>query len=185
MNDGFDQVVHSRVYLLTFSTYGTRLHGDARGTVDRSHNRAGQPLAGRDPDRAMKELLLLRFEPMLLVAARRTIVTATVREVCEHRDWSLLALNVRTNHVHAVLAGLALPEKMMNDLKAYSTRRLIEAHECEPGRRVWTRNGSARWLCSPRSVEAACRYVCEGQGEDLAGGGAQGLAAARSRCLRD
>jgi REP element-mobilizing transposase RayT len=179
MNDGFDRVVHSRVYLLTFTTYGTRLHGDNRGTVDRSHSRPGQPLAGRDPDRAMKEFLLMRFAPMVLDAARRAIVTATVREVCRHRDWSLLALNVRTNHIHAVVAGLASPEKMMNDLKAYSTRRLVEAHECEPGHRVWTRHGSLRQLSTPRAVEAACRYVCEGQGEDLAGGGAEGLAAAR------
>ena len=30
-------------YLLTFTCYGTRLHGDTRGTVDRNNNRYGMP----------------------------------------------------------------------------------------------------------------------------------------------
>ena len=30
-------------YLITFRTYGTWLHGDARGSVDREHNVFGTP----------------------------------------------------------------------------------------------------------------------------------------------
>lgn len=30
-------------YLITFRTYGTWLHGDKRGSVDRFHNRFGSP----------------------------------------------------------------------------------------------------------------------------------------------
>jgi hypothetical protein len=35
-------------YHITFGTYGTRLHGDPRGTVDRSMNRPGDPIIGAD-----------------------------------------------------------------------------------------------------------------------------------------
>ena len=31
-------------YLITFRCYGTWLHGDSRGSVDRFHNRYGAPL---------------------------------------------------------------------------------------------------------------------------------------------
>jgi hypothetical protein len=31
---------------LTWATYGTRLHGDARNTVDRQHNQYGEPVVG-------------------------------------------------------------------------------------------------------------------------------------------
>jgi hypothetical protein len=31
-------------YLITFRAYGTWLHGDSRGSVDRFHNRYGAPL---------------------------------------------------------------------------------------------------------------------------------------------
>jgi REP element-mobilizing transposase RayT len=176
MNGELDLAVHTSVYPITFTSYGTRLHGDVRGTVDRAHARPGQAQAAWDPDRAIAALERMRSEPMVLGRAERATVDATVRAVCAHRGWSLLALSVRTNHVHAVIAGKASAERMMNDLKAYATRRLVEAHLCERGRRIWTRHGSVRQLCAPRSVEAACRYVCEGQGTDLADGVARGLA---------
>jgi hypothetical protein len=37
-------------YHITFGTYGTRLHGDERGTVDRSMNHPGDPVIGAEPD---------------------------------------------------------------------------------------------------------------------------------------
>jgi hypothetical protein len=35
-------------YHITFGTYGTRLHGDERGTVDRAMNKPGDPIIGAD-----------------------------------------------------------------------------------------------------------------------------------------
>ena len=40
---------------ITWGTYGQRLHGDARGTVDREHNEYGRPVLGSDPER-LREL---------------------------------------------------------------------------------------------------------------------------------
>jgi hypothetical protein len=37
-------------YHITFGTYGTRLHGDERGTVERAHNVYGEPIVGMDAD---------------------------------------------------------------------------------------------------------------------------------------
>ena len=43
-------------YLITFHTYGSWLHGDAKGSVDREHSRYGGAFAPSDADRlvAMK-----------------------------------------------------------------------------------------------------------------------------------
>ena len=38
-------------YLITFTTYGARLHGSARGSVDDEHNVYGTPLLPVDAER--------------------------------------------------------------------------------------------------------------------------------------
>lgn len=37
------------------------------------------------------------------------------------------------------------------------------------GEKLWTRHGSTRYLWNEASVEAACRYVRDGQGADIPG----------------
>ncbi len=51
----------------------------------------------------------------------RAIVLQALAEVCRHRGWNLLASQVRSTHVHFVVAADAAPEKVMNDVKAYSS----------------------------------------------------------------
>lgn len=79
----------------------------------------------------------------------------------------MLALNVRTNHIHAVIACDSEPEPVMNSLKSWTTRGL----KCDGVNRAngtyWTRHGSTEYLWNPDSVSAACRYVIEEQGETL------------------
>jgi hypothetical protein len=57
------------------------------------------------------------------------------------------------------------PERVMNDLKAWATRRVVEAGLRPHGTRLWVRHGSTRHLWRPEAVEAACEYVIAGQGE--------------------
>lgn len=104
---------------------------------------------------------------MLLDAAERAIVEEAVRGVCDHRGWFLTAVHVRTNHVHAVTAAAASPERIMSDFKSWSTRRLREAGLVGADTRVWSRHGSTRYLWDEASVERAAHYVVEGQGVDL------------------
>ncbi len=56
----------------------------------------------------------------------------------------------------------------MNDLKAYSSRRLNQLGFDEPDRKRWARHGSTRWLWNRESVLAAIRYVVDKQGEKMA-----------------
>ncbi|MGH2524913.1 MAG: transposase, partial [Anaerolineales bacterium] len=114
-------------YFITFVCYGTWLHGDERGSVDREHNLPGTPYLSPDAERARAEQELMDQPPYELDRQRREVVLKTIQEVCAHRGWSLLAAHVRSNHVHVVVQAVAKPEKVMNDFKAYASRRLNEA----------------------------------------------------------
>jgi REP element-mobilizing transposase RayT len=155
-------------YLITFRTYGTWLHGDKRTSVDRSMNIYGTP---RIPERIARENYaksILNKPPVELNAKQRNGVEKTIREVCRYKNWGLYSINVRTNHAHAVIAaGASKPGKIINALKAYSTRRLREDSLWTLDTSPWVDKGSERWLWDEESVQRACDYVIYCQGPDL------------------
>jgi hypothetical protein len=109
-------------YLITFRTYGTWLHGDIRGSVDRDNNVYGASRVEHEPARRAFEKALLGREPVILTADMRRCVEFAIRETCEKRDWRVIAVNVRTNHTHSVAStGLLNAASVLNALKANST----------------------------------------------------------------
>jgi REP element-mobilizing transposase RayT len=106
---------------------------------------------------------------IVLTAALRTEVDQAIREACEHRGWRLEALNVRTNHVHVVVSAPVAPELTMTTMKAWATRRCREAGLLAPGRKLWTRHGSTRYLWTEQAIDDAAEYVAERQGPPLPG----------------
>ena len=91
-------------YLITFRCYGTWLHGDDRGSIDRLHNRYKAPYLPRSDRRRELNTGTLKSDLDTLNAKQRQSVDSAIREVCAHRKWFLHALNVRTNHVHIVVS---------------------------------------------------------------------------------
>lgn len=154
-------------YLITFHTYGTWLHGGARGSVDPSHNRFQGELVPADSNRYSSARSRMKQPALRLGGQQRPVVREAIEGVCAHRGWELLALNVRTTHVHAVVIAAQPPERVMNDFKAWSTRRLREAGVVDRERSIWARHGSTKYLWNQPSVDRAIRYVIEGQGVDL------------------
>ena len=154
-------------YLITFRTYGTWLHGDARGSIDRVHNRYRDPYLPPSERWQYHNLKQLKTEPFVLGATARRSVEKAIRETCVIRKWHLQALNVRTNHVHAVVTANRRAGRVLNALKANATRQLREdqvwPHEFSP----WADKGSKVSLWTERSVVAAIEYVLDGQGCDL------------------
>ena len=102
-------------------------------------------------------------EPFLLDDQSRPMVDAAIRATCEYRAWRLSALNVRTNHVHAVIAAPVDPAIILQACKAAATRAIREAGVAKAEGRVWTRHGSTRWLWNERDVSAAWEYVVNRQ----------------------
>jgi REP element-mobilizing transposase RayT len=155
-------------YLITFACYGCHMHGDASGSIDRRHNRYGGRVVEADSQRRSAERQLMDQPPYGMDQSRRETVPASLRERCTERRWSLLAAHVRTNHVHVVVEADAGPERVMNDLKSFASRRLNDRGLDEPARKRWARHGSTHWLWKQENVAAAVRYVVDGQGEPMA-----------------
>ena len=116
-----------------------------------------------NPARARYEQSLMTGKPVVLDARSRPIVDSAIRAVCERRAWHLSALNVRTNHVHAVVSASVDPALVLQACKAAGTRALRERGLLISGTRPWTRHGSTRWLWKEADVAAAWEYVVNGQ----------------------
>jgi REP element-mobilizing transposase RayT len=155
-------------YLITFRCYGTWLHGDERGSIDRAHNRFRTPYIPPNRQWLRHNASKLRDEPVTLGAERPESVEKAVRETCSVRGWLLHALNVRTNHVHVVASiGGAGPERALNAFKANATRQMKQDGCWIQPHSPWADKGSKMYLWSERSIEWAVNYVVNGQGEDL------------------
>lgn len=150
---------------MTFRCYGTWLHGDVRGSVDREHNSYGAPLVAPSEALRIRRTSMLKGAVVVLEPEHRAVVEQTLREVSAHRGWALHAINVRTNHVHAVVSGPCVPERILSAWKSWSTRRPREAGLIAPSGAVWSRHGSTRYLWTQESLADACIYVDEGQSQ--------------------
>jgi REP element-mobilizing transposase RayT len=154
-------------YLITFACYGCHLHGAGSGSVDATHNVPGTPVLNEDSARAAKEERRMDQPAYHMDQIRRDAVLQAIQEVCGHRGWNLLAAHVRSNHVHTVVEAEAEPERVMNDFKAYASRRLTRMSLDDPNRKRWARHGSTRWLWKPQHVSAAIQYVVAEQGNTM------------------
>jgi REP element-mobilizing transposase RayT len=106
-------------------------------------------------------------EAFLLDDVKRAVVEEAIKEVCEHRRYDLLAINVRTNHFHTVVAAASKPEPIADAFKSYSTRKLREAGIIGNKVKPWVRGKSRRYLWKPRHLARAIDYVLYGQGDPI------------------
>lgn len=106
--------------------------------------------------------------PYLLDQEARKLVLTAIQRHCAHRGWDLLAAHVRSNHVHVVVEAEARPEKIINELKAYASRKLNQSESGGGHRKRWARHGSTRWLWKDEDVRSALHYVIDEQGEPMA-----------------
>src|SRR5262245_61187865 len=112
--------------LITFRCYGTWLHGDKRGSVDRHQNRYGSTRLPRNDQWHAHNLDSLKQPPVSLNAVRRKAVRDSIRMTCQMRNWSLWTLNVRSNHAHIVVSAGDNLKRVINALKGNATRAMKE-----------------------------------------------------------
>jgi len=109
-------------YLITFNTYGTWLHGDERGSVDRhGNNIPGTSVIPPNQKLLKLKKTKLKQPPVTLTDAQRKSIKVTIQEVIKHNNWKLHALNALTEHIHIVLTAPKPPDPIMNSLKSWCT----------------------------------------------------------------
>jgi REP element-mobilizing transposase RayT len=154
-------------YLITFRTYGTWLHGDNRGSVDRHHNRYDAPLIPPNEKWLRSNQRSLKHEPVILSNEQRALIKKSIDQTCEIRGWRVYITNVRTNHLHTVVAAACGPSRILNALKSNATRELREAGQWSRSSSPWADRGSKRYLWTEEHLMKAIEYVELDQGDIL------------------
>ena len=161
-----------RNWLLTWTTYGSWLPGDARGSVtavrDRSgprirHNVPGTEFDGPMPGLERSARQRMKGDPIRLVREQADALLSQFQETGGIRGWTLWAAAIMANHVHVVLGVCGDPdsEVLLRDLKAYGSRRLNRCWNKPVSGTWWARSGSKRRLKTESSLLAAVRYVLD------------------------
>jgi REP element-mobilizing transposase RayT len=156
-------------YFITFTTYGAWLHGTERGkgSVDREHNVFGAEFVEPDAEREGESRDAMAQPVYVMDAARRDIVRDAIVSIAREKGWQLLAVHVRSNHVHVVISADRDPGRLMGDLKARASRDLTRAGFENADRRRWTRHGSTRHLFTTEEVEQKVEYTLDEQGTPM------------------
>ncbi len=159
-----------RVWLLTWTTYGTRLPGDDRGHVSnvRSHDgpERRHNIPGTEPDAKQRGLQLaaranLVGDPIYLDVDLVQPLFEQFRETESHRGWILLAVGIMANHVHLVVGvpGDPEPDTILRDFKSYGSRKLNRLRVKPVSGTWWTEGGSKRKTEGREAILAVIEYV--------------------------
>src|SRR5947208_16563878 len=112
-------------YFITFTTYGTRLHGSDRASVDEEHNEYGTPCLETDAMREQQERAAMTQPSYVMSPPERDIVCKAIVALAAERSWLVLAAHVRSTHVHVVIETEERdPGRTMSDLKGRDSHDL-------------------------------------------------------------
>jgi REP element-mobilizing transposase RayT len=159
-----------RFWLLTWTTYGTWLPGDIRGSVTSVRDRPGprhrHNIPGTDCDQSIPGLVRsaqaqMKGQSVYLHTSQAEVVFRQIQETTKFRGWKLLALAIMRNHVHTLIGVSGDPEpwQIMRDLKSYASRALNSKWTKPEGGTWWTESGSRRKLPNEAAVQAGIRYI--------------------------
>ena len=148
-------------YHITFGTYGTRLHGDSRGTVDRAENAFGAPIVGRDGEWQQDELSLLKFPPRLLTVHQRLAVQEVVPQVCVRGGWEHLGTAAAADHVHNLVRATEAGTDVRKWLKRWLSQGLNQRWPLHDGQVWWAECGSVRWVWTDEYYDRVRHYVAD------------------------
>jgi REP element-mobilizing transposase RayT len=161
-----------RFWLLTWTTYGTWLPGDDRGSVAAVRDEAGRKVWHNLPgtEHLADGPVLREFArgtmsgpPVLLSREHALALRQQFEETARLRGWSILAGAVMGNHAHLVVGvpGDPEPAVLLRDFKGYGSRALNKRWPRPAGGTWWTEGGSRRKLPDEAAVLSAVRYVRE------------------------
>jgi len=167
-NYRFDQF--SRVWFLTWTCYGQWLPGDPRGFVsnkfegeitEKKNNRLNAPIDSGRPQLYALSRNLLSNAPIFLTLEQAQLVQEQFIETAKFRNWTIITCAIMSNHVHILLGvpGDPDPNKLLHDLKAYSSRKLCEYFPRPASGTWWTSNGSTRKIDSENSWMRCIDYI--------------------------
>jgi REP element-mobilizing transposase RayT len=167
-------LMESRHWLITSTTYGTWLPGDARGFVSNvrfpddsldRHNKYGAEYDNDHP--RLQELARKRMKgsPIDFTKQHAGVILAQFLETTEIQQWHAHAIAIMNNHFHIVASALeTIPsKKILQSYKSYASRALNSNFPRPDSETWWTESGSRRPLRGEAALAAAIAYVLQQQ----------------------
>lgn len=146
---------------ITFGTYGTRLHGEARPTVEREHNHPGEPFVKEDPVRARAERDRMVRDPVIFNAGQCEHIERVLPDICSRGRWTyrIAAAPPEGDHVHILLASD--PERHGKQIRRWLKQWLTESLNAHWPRdtRWWAHGGSGKPVKDPSYLRNVTRYI--------------------------
>jgi len=148
-------------YFITFTAYGTWLHGDSRKSI-LVENHATKLI---EPQESFfrYEQQKLKHPVVMFDKKIRCIILETIMDRGQWKQWHLYAAHVRSNHVHIVVNSTDPIDKVMESLKARATRKLRQSGYNLS--KVWTRHGSTKYIFTRAKLFEKIHYIIYEQGE--------------------
>ena len=148
---------------ITWGTYGSRLHGSDKPTVDRKRNIRGQPFVERNDHRERFESNIATTQAVYLTLDHRCHIESAIPEICKRGGWvyRIAAAGPECDHVH-VLCDID-PKTHGKDARKWMKRWLSESlnHHWPrvDGRRWWAQGGSTRPVKEERYLNNVYEYL--------------------------
>lgn len=138
-------------YMLTWTTYGSWLPGDERGYVKDGQILPANPQVLKASKKRQKSPAVKLNKPEIKLVQQAILAEAG------RIGHKILALSVRSNHVHLVLSPHSESvEKTAGRYKSITTRALWK--HSRKGR-IWTKGYDKRFCFSEKELAARVKYV--------------------------
>jgi hypothetical protein len=129
---------------ITWGTYGARLHGGHRPTVDREHNERSEPFIFRDSQRERAEESILNFPARLLTTEQRSLAEQAIPAICLRGGWNYRMCAAGPDHIYVLcdITPAIHGEKVRRLLKRWLGQELSKDWPIAEGQTWWAEEGS-------------------------------------------
>jgi hypothetical protein len=152
---------HTLTWHITWGTYGTRLHGGLRPTVDRDHNRFGEEFVGRDPKREDRARRQMVADALYLSVLQRELIEAELPKICTRGGWNYRVCAAGPDHIHLLCD--VLPEihgeKVRRLVKRWLGQALSATWPLVDHPRWWAVEGSNKAVKDERYLNTSFVYI--------------------------
>ncbi len=138
-------------YMITWTTYGTWLQGREQGFVKDGKVRGANPALMRSNVRNLKD------NAVKLNREQRTIVGKAIVEASKRFGQKILAIAVRSNHVHIVAEYVDVPISVLAGYCKNAGRVALQKSGFKG--KIWTSGYDKRFCFSEKDLKARVDYV--------------------------
>ena len=138
-------------YMVTWTTYGTWLQGNAKGFV------TGGKIRGENITLKKSNVGNLEGAVVRLGRRERDIVRDAILEAAKRFQQKIRAIAVRSNHVHIVAEYVEIPMGVL--IGYYKSAGRIALKECGFKGKVWTGGYDKRFCFSEKELRTRVDYV--------------------------